>query len=236
METVKKVGKAYTDDNFMNVMNEVIVYGIEAQQAMASKSIQLKNYKDNEEIDDEDLEEFYDEDEDQVSYLQGVDKFVGTMFKVAGSDFIPVFERYIPGIWKFTENHAVGEYDVFNVLSIFCTLVQEAPAANTVMFKEPLQNLISRYAGHESPIVHRVVFFMINMIAKTKAAEFGDLIKASLKILTDYINANNDTVDDDTQLAVDNAVSALVAIMRSMPHLVAEDFSSLATYVMQKFP
>ena len=120
MSTVEKIGKSYATMEFLTGIGEIVKHGLDAQLEESAKRFKKNEFKANEDVlYDEELEDSLDIDDEEDSYLEGVNCFVETMFKLLGVDFIPMFESLLPVLVKFSEIPAPSEADLFQVLFSF---------------------------------------------------------------------------------------------------------------------
>lgn len=125
------------------------------------------------------------------------------------------------------------------VFSIMASAVEYGPAEVASYFHPQIEQLISKFGQKQDwTTVHRVIFYTINLIAQKKVpgGVFDAFFKTQIPFLKSYAENSASTMDEATQNAVDNSISALISIMRHSPQVYGAEFDSFAQYALSHLP
>ena len=117
--------------------------------------------------------------------------------------------------------------------------VEYGPAEVASYFHPQIEQLISKFGQKQDwTTVHRVIFYTINLIAQKKVpgGVFDAFFKTQIPFLKSYAENSASTMDEATQNAVDNSISALISIMRHSPQVYGAEFDSFAQYALSHLP
>jgi len=243
MEALKVVGKAFVNAKLKELLHQIMTKCIERQIVSNNKVACLQDFKTNEEVEEQDdfeelLFEDYCDNESGESFFDGFENYVGGMFKMFGDEFVPLFNIYVQAMQKIDSSKYV-EVQILPLVRIWSTVIECASPTVINNYASVIQAIFHQYSSKEDfPAVKRILFFIINQLVSipNNTAPWVAFVTQNLQQLLSYIQDNQNTINDASQLAIDNGVSALVSILRSMPEVVDRQFLDCLKLILQNLP
>ncbi|MES1906358.1 MAG: Importin-5, partial [Paramarteilia canceri] len=208
------------------IMSKLVDNEISNSKEKASKLF----FKKNEEIDDMDIYDYYEDEDEDESFLYVVDHFTCGMFSLLGEKYIPAFQSYESKIDHFIGdlNLQLVEDDVHSALLIYISIIEKAQDAVLSSYSSKFSDILLKFLNqpHRPTLFHAAVYGF-GIIAKKNLPQYREFLIAAIPKVIEFVQSNAKNIDEDEPvlLAYENAISALIRVVRYADFILPSDDS-----------